>query len=109
MIYMKLIPLSFLLSKMEGSIGNAINLLARSDKESGFFWAGCLALAAKDANAEVRVKMWLDKINERYLKKASSQPKQKKAQKTQEESKGQENQETKQCPDNQDVDMEITN
>jgi hypothetical protein len=60
------------MSNLEGSKSNAINALARSGKESGLFYAACLATAADDGTKTQRIEQWLKKLNERMLKKPSS-------------------------------------
>jgi hypothetical protein len=57
---------------MEGSKNNAINSLARSGKEHGLFYAACLATAIGDSTHSQRVEKWLDKLNERMMKKTGN-------------------------------------
>lgn len=59
------------MSNLEGSMSHAINALARGGKESGLFYAACLATAAEDGTKTQRIEQWLRKLNERLLKKAS--------------------------------------
>lgn len=60
------------MSGMKGSVGNAINALARSGKEDGLFFAACLASVIKDGTETQRIEQWLKKMRERLQKKQKS-------------------------------------
>lgn len=60
------------MSNIEGSIGNAINALARSGREASLFYAACIAAASNDGTKDRRIEQWLTKLKERLAKKATT-------------------------------------
>ncbi|KAF1807462.1 WD40-repeat-containing domain protein [Mucor lusitanicus] len=59
----------YLLSDTEGSIEIAIDSLARDGKESGLFYAACLALAVDDTTHQQRLDRWLSLLTDRLKNK----------------------------------------
>lgn len=57
---------SFLLSKVTGSVNNTINLLSRTNKEPGLFYAACLSHVIEESDTiQQRVTQWKKKLKDR--------------------------------------------
>ena len=59
------------MSKTPGSVANAINVLARSGKEDGLFYAACLATILKDGTEDQRIEQWIKKMKGRLMKNST--------------------------------------
>ncbi|KAI9004278.1 WD40-repeat-containing domain protein [Phycomyces nitens] len=60
-----LAALCFLQSKRQGSIINAIQLLARRNTDRCLFWSACLSFLTKDSTMEDSIKKWISSVKEK--------------------------------------------
>ncbi|KAG0194057.1 Gem-associated protein 5 [Apophysomyces sp. BC1034] len=69
----ELAAMCFLQTQLPGSKANAINLLARRDKESSLFYAACLAHMLDDNTVETRIANWKAAVINRQEQKKNTE------------------------------------
>lgn len=59
------VPTSFIKGQVPGSTVQAINLLARKQKDGHLFWAACLACLLNDSTADERISQYIQALEKR--------------------------------------------